>query len=101
MRGRPGSGSIATRCDAALGYAANSGSGGSNYTGCRIGRGGKLAALIGSTSSLPGGSQPGEVLFNDTGSKLAGVRVGTSLIDSLTVRSQIFGDAALVFHIQQ
>ena len=30
-------------------------------------------------------SQPGDVLFNGTGRKLAGTRVGTSLIDSFIV----------------
>ena len=36
-------------------------------------------------TALPDGSQPGDVLFNGTGTKLAGTRVGTSLIDSFTV----------------
>jgi 6-phosphogluconolactonase len=35
----------------------------------------------------PDGSQPGDVLFNGDGTKLAGTRVGTSLIDSFTVGS--------------
>jgi 6-phosphogluconolactonase (cycloisomerase 2 family) len=34
---------------------------------------------------LPTGSQPGDVLFNGTGTKLVGTRVGTSEIDSFTV----------------
>jgi 6-phosphogluconolactonase len=66
-------------------YVANSGTGGSNYTGFRLGRGGRLHPLAGSTVTLPDGSQPGDVLFNSTGSKLAGARVGTSQIDSFTV----------------
>jgi 6-phosphogluconolactonase len=69
----------------ALVYVANSGTGGSNYTGFRLGRGGRLHPLAGSTVTLPDGSQPGDVLFNSTGSKLAGARVGTSQIDSFTV----------------
>lgn len=66
-------------------YAANAGTGGSNYTGFRLGDDGHLAPIPGSTVALPNGSQPGDVLFNSTGSKLAGTRIGTSLIDSFTV----------------
>ena len=39
----------------------------------------------GRRSRCPDGSQPGDVLFNATGSKLAATRVGTSLIDSFVV----------------
>jgi 6-phosphogluconolactonase len=66
-------------------YVANSGNGGSNYTGFRLRPNGRLQPLAGSTVALPDGSQPGDVLFNGDGSKLAGTRVGTSQIDSLTV----------------
>jgi 6-phosphogluconolactonase len=69
----------------ALVYVANSGTGGSNYTGFRLGRAGRLHPLAGSTVALPDGSQPGDVLFNGTGRKLVGARIGTSLIDSFTV----------------
>ena len=65
-------------------YVANAGLGGSDYTGFRF-SGGHLRALAGSTVSLLDGSQPGDVLFNGTGTKLVGTRVGTSLIDSFTV----------------
>jgi 6-phosphogluconolactonase len=68
-------------------YVANSGTGGSNYTGFRLGSGGRLHPVTGSTVALPDGSQPGDVLFNRTGTKLVGARVGTSLIDSFTVGS--------------
>ena len=68
-------------------YVANAGNGGSNYTGFRLGRDGRLKPVAGSTVALPDGSQPGDVLFNGTGSKLAGTRVGTSQIDSFTVGS--------------
>ncbi len=67
-------------------YVANAGNGGSNYTGFRLGLNGRLAPISGSTIALPDGAQPGDVLFNGTGTKLAGTRVGTSLIDSFTVR---------------
>jgi 6-phosphogluconolactonase (cycloisomerase 2 family) len=74
--------SIAVHDD--LVYVANAGAGGNNYTGFRFWRG-HLHALDNSTVSLPDGSQPGDVLFNGDGRKLAGTRVGTSLIDSFTV----------------
>ncbi len=66
-------------------YVANAGTGGSNYTGFRLGRYGHLHPIAGSAVALPDGSQPGDVLFNGTGTKLAGTRVGTSQIDSFTV----------------
>jgi 6-phosphogluconolactonase len=79
--------SIAVHDD--LVYVANAGTtsstGGTNYTGFRLNRGGHLRPLAGSTIALPDGSQPGDVLFSPDGSKLAGTRVETSLIDSFTV----------------
>jgi 6-phosphogluconolactonase len=66
-------------------YVANSGSGGSNYTGFRLRPNGRLVPATGSTVALPDGAQPGDVLFNGDGTKLAGTRVGTSQIDSFTV----------------
>ncbi len=66
-------------------YVANAGAGGSNYTGFRLGSGGRLTPIAGSTVALPDEAQPGDVLFNGTGSKLIGTRVGTSQIDSFTV----------------
>jgi len=66
-------------------YVANAGTGGSNYTGFRLTPAGRLAPVPGSTVALPPGSQPGDLLFNGTGTKLAGTRVGTSQIDSFTV----------------
>jgi 6-phosphogluconolactonase len=66
-------------------YVANAGNGGSNYTGFTLNPGGHLTPLAGSTVALPDGSGPGDVLFNATGTLLAGMRVNTSLIDSFTV----------------
>jgi 6-phosphogluconolactonase len=66
-------------------YVANAGTGGSSYTGFRLTPVGRLAPVSGSAVALPSGSQPGDVLFNGTGTKLAGTRVGTSQIDSFTV----------------
>ncbi len=75
--------SIAVHGD--LVYVANSGSGGSNYTGFRLGWGGRLVPIPGSTVALAADAAPGDVLFNSTGTKLVGTEVGTSLIDSFTV----------------
>jgi 6-phosphogluconolactonase len=77
--------SIAVHDD--LVYVANAGvgPGTTNYTGFVLGFDGVLHPLPGSTVSLPDGSQPGDVLFNATGTKLAATRVGTSLIDSFVV----------------
>ena len=77
--------SIAVHQD--LVYVANSGTGGSNYTGFRLGNDGRLQPIPGSTVALPDGAQPGDVLFDGTGTKLVGTRIGTSLIDSFTVGS--------------
>jgi len=45
-------------------YAATAGNGGSNYTGFRLRRDGRLTPIAGSTVAVPGGSQAGDVLFN-------------------------------------
>jgi 6-phosphogluconolactonase (cycloisomerase 2 family) len=66
-------------------YVANSGSGGSDYTGFTLRRDGQLTALAGSTVALPDGSTPGDVLFNANGTHLAATRVGTALVDSFDV----------------
>jgi 6-phosphogluconolactonase len=68
-------------------YVANSGTGGSNYTGLRLGPNGRLEPIAGSAVALPDDSQPGDVLFNGDGTKLVGTRVATSQIDSFTVGS--------------
>jgi len=66
-------------------YVANAGAGAANFTGFRLGWSGQLYPVPGSTVALPASSQPGDVLFNRDGSKLAGTLVGTSQIDSFTV----------------
>ena len=68
-------------------YVANDGntSGDTNYTGFWLCHDGRLLPLAGSTFTLPPGSQPGDVLFNRDGTRLAGTRVATSQIDSFTV----------------
>jgi 6-phosphogluconolactonase len=66
-------------------YVANAGVGGSDFTGFRLSPWGHLRPIPGSTVSVPDGSQPGDVLFNGDGTKLAGTLVGTSQIVSFTV----------------
>ncbi len=66
-------------------YVANSGAGGSNYTGFRLGFFGQLRPIPGSTVALAAGAAPADVLFNSTGTKLVGTEVGPSVIDSFAV----------------
>lgn len=66
-------------------YVANSGTGGSNYAGFRLGDGGTLTPVPGSTYAVPDGSGLGDVFFNAFGDHLIGTRTGTSLIDSFLV----------------
>jgi 6-phosphogluconolactonase len=66
-------------------YVANSGAGGSGYSGFRLGSGGRLTAIPGSTVSVPDAAGLGDVFFNATGDHLVGTRTGTSQIDSFVV----------------
>ncbi len=70
-------------------YVANSASSaggvGPNYTGFTLNSGGRLDPLANSTVSLLDNSDPGDVLFNSTGTNLAGAEIGSSLIDSFVV----------------
>ena len=63
-------------------YVANAGDGGSNYTGFRLGRSATCGTCGDRPWACPTARSPGDVLFNSTGTNLAGTRVGTSLIDS-------------------
>jgi hypothetical protein len=74
--------SIAVHGD--LVYVANSGNGGSNYTGFRL-LGGHLFRIPGSTAILAANAAPADVLFNGTGTELVGTEVGASVIDSFRV----------------
>ena len=66
-------------------YVANSGAGDANYTSFVLGLGGRLFPIPRSTVTLAANAAPADVLFNGTGTKLAGTEVGTSVIDSFTV----------------
>jgi DNA-binding beta-propeller fold protein YncE len=69
-------------------YVANTGAGGSNYTGFWY-LAGRLFPIPGSTVALPDSASPGEVLFSGDGRTLIGTRVGPSagpsFIDSFRV----------------
>jgi len=69
---------------AGLVYVANSGNGGSGYSGFRLHHG-RLTPVPGSTVAVPNGSGVGDVFFNSLGDHLIGTRTGTSLIDSFLV----------------
>jgi 6-phosphogluconolactonase len=66
-------------------YVANSGTGGSNYTGFRLSINGTLTPIPGSTYAVPDSSGLGDVFFNAFGNHLIGTRTGTSQIDSFVV----------------
>jgi 6-phosphogluconolactonase len=66
-------------------YVANAGAGGSNYTGFTLSSAGALTPLSNSTFPLSDQANPGDVLFNSSGTNLIGTEVGTSKIDSFTV----------------
>jgi len=61
-------------------YVANEGNGstGSNYTGFALEESGRLTPLPRSTVALPPTANPGDILFNSTGTGLVGVEVGTT-----------------------
>ncbi len=70
-------------------YVANTGVGGSNYTGFRLTGGGQLIPIPNSTFALPDTASPGDILFNGNGRHLVATRVGPdvgpSFIDSFIV----------------
>jgi DNA-binding beta-propeller fold protein YncE len=85
--------SIATR--GGLVYVANTGTGGSNYTGFRLNPVGKLIAIPGSTYALPDNALPGHVLISPDGRRLIGTRVGPSAGPSYVDAFRIGADGRL------
>ena len=75
-------------------YVANEGNGtsGSNYTGFSLNAGGHLTPITGSTFALPGTANPGDILFNSTGTNLIGVEVGTTIPSTFLIDSFVVGD---------
>jgi hypothetical protein len=84
-----GANPVSIAVSGSLVYVANQGPGvgpgDTNYTGFRLNPGGHLSSIPGSTVALPSNAVPGQVLFSQDGSRLAGTRIGTSAIDSFTV----------------
>ena len=70
---------------AGLVYVANSGAGGSGYSGLRLHVDGSLTPIPGSTVTVPDSAGLGDVFFNAFGDHLIGTRTGTSQIDSFVV----------------
>ncbi len=75
-------------------YVANEGDGatGSNYSGFRLQPTGRPTPIAGSTVALPSTANPGDILFNSTGTDLVGVEVGTT--DPSTFRIDSFAVGA-------
>jgi 6-phosphogluconolactonase len=70
---------------AGLVYVANSGAGGSGYSGFRLHWNGRLTPIAHSTVTVPDDSGLGDVFFNSIGDRVIGTRTGTSEIDSFVV----------------
>lgn len=72
-------------------YVANTGAGGSNYSGFTLSPDGILTPIPGATYVLPDNAQPGDVLFSPDGTRFVGIRVGPdagpSFIDSYAVNA--------------
>jgi 6-phosphogluconolactonase len=66
-------------------YVANSGAGGSGYSGFRLNPAGKLIPVPHSSVAVPDGSGLSDVFFNSTGDRVVGTLTGTSEIDSFVV----------------
>ena len=64
---------------------------GSGYTGFTLNPGGHLTPLSGATVSLPGTANPGDILFNSTGTNLIGVEVGTTDPSTFRIDSFVVG----------
>jgi 6-phosphogluconolactonase len=81
-------------------YVANEGNkttgAGSNYTGFQLNPGGHISSLAGSTVPLPSTANPGDILFNSTGTNLIGVEVGTTDASTFRIDSFVVGDDGLL-----
>jgi 6-phosphogluconolactonase len=64
---------------------------GSNYTGFTLNAGGRLAPIEGSTFDLPATANPGDILFNSTGTSLIGIEVGTTDASTFRIDSFVVG----------
>jgi hypothetical protein len=90
--------SVAVHID--LVYVANEGDkvtgAGSNYTGFKLNPGGHLVPLAGSTFNLPATANPGDILFNSTGTSLIGVETGTTVASTFLIDSFVVGSDGLI-----
>jgi 6-phosphogluconolactonase len=66
-------------------FVANAGDGGSNYAGFTLAASGSLAPIDGSMFTVADGASLGDVLFSADGTRLVGMRVDPSTIDSFAV----------------
>ncbi len=85
--------SVAT--NGTLVYVANTGAGGSNYTGFHLNAGGHLTPIAGSTFDLPDNALPGHVLISPDGRRLVGARVGPNAGPSFLDGFRIGSDGRL------
>ncbi len=89
---------ISVAVSAGLVYVANAGSGtnGSNYSGFTLNAGVHLRPISGSTFALPGTANPGDILFNSTGTNLIGIEVGTTVTSTFRIDSFSVGSDGLI-----
>jgi 6-phosphogluconolactonase (cycloisomerase 2 family) len=66
-------------------YVENTGGTAPNYTGFTLTRRGQLQPIPNSTATLAAGSAPGDVVINNDATRLVGVEVATSVIDSFRI----------------
>jgi 6-phosphogluconolactonase len=64
---------------------------GSNYTGFTLNAGGRLTPLSNSTFALPSTANPGDILFNSTGTNFVGIEVGTTDPSTFRIDSFLVG----------
>jgi len=69
---------------------------GSNYTGFTLNDGGHLVPLAGSRFDLPATANPGDILFNSSGTNLIGVEVGTTVASTFLIDSFVVGENGLI-----
>src|SRR5208282_350956 len=66
-------------------YVENTGGAAPNYTGFALNRWGRLQPIPNATVTLASGSAPGDVVLNNDATRLVGVEVATSVIDSFRI----------------
>ena len=89
---------ISVAVSGGLVYVANAGNGttGGNYSGFTLNPGGHLSPITGSTFALPSTANPGDILFNSTGTNLIGIEVGTTVTSTFRIDSFSVGSDGLI-----